>query len=340
MAYSNAQVLARVIDESVPDLRLKNAVLLDYLNSKGRVQSAPATKLEWNAIVNGSTAARGSMSTAGTDQNTGDAVTASLVIGTDKVYHQFTETRVKLVEAKRQGVGALKDLLSQNIYGGVQAIRREVNELLWTGTGNAASAGVVGLAPVLNDTAAYAGIDPATYPNWAPVVLKAGAPRPLTKNLLYDFTNTIEKKETYHDVLMCHSDLGQTYTGLFDGIAGINSVRNVDSGKKDVGVGSRYYNDVPIITDPQAPLGQMVGLRDTDLTLFSLDLADATDPTASQYGFNPNFTSIASADVGGLRVNVAMLPSANPANVIVQMFVCLQLRVFNRKGVQAILNLQ
>ena len=71
MGYSPTAVLAKIIEETVPDLRLKSAVLLDYLGSKGCVKKGTHTDMYWNAIATGSQTATSAMSVAGTDQATG-----------------------------------------------------------------------------------------------------------------------------------------------------------------------------------------------------------------------------------------------------------------------------
>lgn len=337
MGYSPAAVLAKVIDDMTPDLRLKNAVMLDALSRAGRIKKdAAATALYWNAIATGSTAATAAMSTAGTSQATGDAVQASLSIGGFKLYHQFDVGLVELTQARKEGVGALKELFGQNVSGGLLSIRRQLNTLLWTGTGNLASAGVVGMSTVLNATAAYAGIDPATYTQWVPITLTNGTSRPLTRDLLYDWSTAIEVAETYNDVIFCAPTLSQNYNKLWDTVAGTDSITR---GQVDLGYSTRSYNGTPIISDPQCPTGQFVGVRVSDIELISLDLGNADNGALAGLGLKSNVSSVESADVGGLAVNVALLPQTNPGVLTFQMFVCPQLKVINRRGVQAILNL-
>lgn len=340
MGYSPTAVLAKIIEEETPDLRLKSAVFLDYLSARGCVKKGTNTDLFWNAIASGSQTATAAMSVAGADQTTGDAVQASLGIGAYKIYHQFTVSLVDMKNAQAAGVGKLKNLFKQNLTAGMLAIRRQLNTYLWTADGTAASAGVVGMSQVLDNSKPYANIDPAVYTQWKAITQTSATPRALTRNLLYDFSRTMEEQEVYHEALFCAPSMAQTYNQLFDNVAGINSVMGrTDSSKVDLGFNSRAYNGVPLITDPQMPLGQMVGINTSDIDLISMDLADADQGQIAALGLKNNLSSISSAEVGGLCVNVALLPQSNPGLISFQILVLPQLRVHNRRSVQAILNL-
>lgn len=340
MPYSSTAVLAKIIEETVPDLRLKNAVLLDYLSRRGCVQRGDHTDLYWNAIASGSQTATAAMSVAGSDQTTGDAVQASLGIGAFKIYHQFSVSLVDMMNAKSAGVGKLKNLFKQNITSGMLAIRRQLNTYLWTADGTAVSAGVVGLGQVLNNTLPYAGITPATYGQWVAITQTNATARALTRNLLYDFSRSLEEQEVYHDALFCAPTLAQTYNVLFDNVAGINSVMEKTSNTQvDLGFNSRAYNGVPLLTDPQMPTGQMVGINSNDVSLISMDLADADSGQIAALGLKNNLSSMASAEVGGLVINVALLPQSNPGLISFQLLVLPQLKVHNRRSIQGIMNL-
>lgn len=341
MAYNAANTLAKLIEETVPDLRLKNAVFLDYLAARGNVKKANKIDLSWNAIASGSVAAIAPMTTAGTSQATGDAVPATLPIGAFKIYHQFDVPLVDLVNTRTNGVGRLKNLFKENIYGGMLAIRRQLNTLLWTGDGTASSAGIVGIAPISDPTLSYAGINPATYTQWVPIVSTNGTPRALTRNLLYDFTRIQAEQETYSTSLFASPLMGQTYNNLFDNVAGSVSVQNDKGGKGsvDLGFGTRSYMGIPLMEDPQMPTGRIIGMNINDVELLSMDLGDADQGQVAALGLKSNVNSIASADVGGMVINVALLPQTNPGILTFQMFVLPQLKVANRRSISGILNL-
>lgn len=341
MAYSLNAVLAKIIEETVPDLRLKNAVFLDYLSRQGQVKRGDHTDLFWNAIATGSVASGVPITTAGTSQATGDATQASLTMGYNKIYHQFDVSLVDLQNAKAAGVGKLKNLFLQNIKGGMIAIRRQMNAALWSGTGLPADGGIVGMSVVSDPLATYANINPATYSQWVPVVSTSGTGRALTRPLLQDYTRMLEEQEQYSDVLFCTPLMGQTYNTLFDNIAGVNSVMTETAKVEmtDLGHLRRAYDGVPIITDPQMPQGRLIGMVPSDIEVFSMDLSNADSGQIAALGLKNNLSSVASADVGGMVINVALLPQANPALITVQMFVIPQMKVTNRRSINGILNL-
>jgi hypothetical protein len=341
MAYSSQAILAKLIEETVPDLRLKKSVLLDYLSARGCVKKGDHTDLYWNAIASGSQTAVAAMSVAGTDQTTGDAVQAQLAIGGFKLYHQFSVSLVDMQNAKAAGVGRLKNLFKQNISSGLLSIRRQLNTLLWTGDGTAASAGIVGINRILNaPVSVYAGIDPTLYPQWTSIHQTSGTPRALTRNILYDFSRLLEEQEVYHDALFCAPSMAQTYNVLFDNVAGINSVmESTETSTVDLGFHKRAYNGAPLITDPQMPVDRIVGINANDIELISLDLGSADSGQIAALGLRNNLNTISSAEVGGLSVNVALLPQSNPALITFQLFVIVQLKAINRRSVQGILAL-
>ena len=340
MAYSSTQVLAKIIEEVCPDLRLKNAVFLDYLSRKGCVKRGDHTDLYWNAIASGSQTATASMSVAGNDLTTGDAIQATLGIGANKIYHQFSVSLVDMKNAQAAGVGKLKNLFKQNITSGMLAIRRQLNTYLWNADGTAASAGIVGMSQVLNNTLPYANIDPANYSQWQAITQTNATPRALTRNLLYDFSRSLEEQEVYHDTLFCAPTMAQTYNVLFDNVAGINSVMEKSATSEvDLGFNMRAYNGAPLVTDPQMPTGQIIGVNSNDVTLLSMDLADADQGQIDTMGLKNNLTSMASAEVGGLVINVALLPMSNPGIIRFQLLVLPQLKVHNRRSIQGIMNL-
>lgn len=338
MAYSSTAVLAKIIEETTPDLRLKNAVFLDYLAARGRVMKGDHTDLYWNAVATGSATATATMATAGTDQATGDAVQATLQIGGYKIYHQFTVSLVDMQNAKAAGVEKLKNLFKMNVTSGMLAIRRQLNTLLWTGDGLVGSAGVVGMNTVLDPTVTYANINPATYTQWVPIVATNATPRALTRNLLYDFSRICEEQEVYSDSLFSAPSLAQTYNTLFDTVAGINSVAGFGTAT-DLGYAARSYNGIPLLTDPQMPAGMIVGMNPSDISLLSMGLADADSGQLAALGLKNNLSTISVADVGGLQVNVALLPQSNPGLITFQLFVLPQLKVHNRRSVQGLLKL-
>jgi hypothetical protein len=340
MPYSPAQVLAKIIQETTIDVRLRNAKVLNWLASRGRVRAANRSELNWNVVVNPSATATSAMSVAGTDQTTGDTVQAQLTIGGFKVYHQFSLSRVDMKDAQSRGTSELKKLFEFHIKAGMLAIKRQLNNYIWNADGSAANAGMVGLMRVLDNTLPYGGIDPVTYPTWVTIKNSNATPRPLSKIILMDFHRVQEEQEVMYDAIFTNPTTSQSYNTLFDTTAG-NYQLNYNANKNlvDMAPGLRHYDGVPIQTDTFCPAGSIVTFDTDNIELLSFDLTDATQGQLDSLGLFDQFTAMASAEIDGLMVNVALLPQVNPGIITFQLLVVPQLRVQNRRMLQAITNL-
>lgn len=341
MPFSSTAVLKKLIEERVPDLRLQNAKTLSYLSARGQVKAGTNSDLYWDVINAGSTVVGAPMTTAGVNQNTGNTVQAALSIGGSKYYHQFSVLRTDMKNAQAAGVGKLRQLFRLHIDAGILEIRRKVNQSIWTGDGTDAHGGIVGMQRVLAAASPYANLDPATITNWVPIVDSNATARALSRDLLYNLTRIQQEQEVSTDVYFISPTMAQTYQKLFDTIAGQYSIAGVEgSGRNtDLGYNVMSYQGCPVLTDPMAPSGQFVGFMTSAVELITYDLSNADQGELKALGQKDNFETISSADVDGLRVNVALLPETNPGQVTFQMFVVPQLRVTNRRMVQGITNL-
>lgn len=340
MPFSPASVLAKIIESREQDIRLKNARTLDLLAARGQVRTAEMSDLNWNVILGDSLTSTVPMTTAGSDQTTGDTVQATLGIGSYKIYHQFSITRVSMKDAAAKGTEKLKQLFKVHVDAGMLSIRKRVNDLIWNGAGSVGDGGFVGFASVLDPAAVYAGIDPATWTNWVPILNTAGANRDLSKAILNNMGTLIDVEEVAYDTIVCNPVTAEKYRNLFELTVGqFQNQTAVQQNKVDMYSGSLYWDNRPIITDNRCPTGQLVFFDSGCVELMSFDLADADRDQLKRFGLKDNFSTLASADVGGLRINVALLPQTNPGALQFQMFVVPQMRVLNRRMVQAILKL-
>ncbi len=342
MPFTPVEVLSKIVEESVVDTRLRSAVTLDLLKAKGRTTTANYSALYWDVVVSSGTAAWDSMANAAAGSTVGQTVQANLGLGGYKVTHKFSLSRVTLRDAASRGPGELKDLLKTHVDDGLLVLRRKVNEAIWLGDGTATYGGFVGMPVILSNTASYAGIDPATYTSWKPgVLLTNGTPRALTKDLLLDFRQAEVENEVMHDFVVTSPATAKSYNKLFDSIAGSLQIANSQGGRSniDVATGDRAWDGIAITEDPICPSGQIVTGALNYFDLKSYDLSNVGKDKMSQLGFQDNFTVIKSAEVGGLCVNIAMIPEVNPGTLTFEIFVIPQLRLRNRKMIQGIKNL-
>lgn len=337
MPYAPTSVLATLIEDMEADIRLQGARTLDNLSSKGRVTTSDTVDLNWNVVLSDSATATAAMTVAGVDQNTGDTVRASLSMGTYKIYHQFSISRVDLKDASRRGTQALRKLFAFHVKSAILSIRKQVNNYIWNADGSAGFGGFVGMPVILNNTLSYAGIDPTVRTNWISIKDTNATNRNLTRTLLYNLDTTRDTEEVMYDTIVCHPITLQKYTELFDTVQGVNAIPNATNRTTvDLAPGARYYMGIPIIPDRFCPVGQIVFFESSAIELLSFDLSDADQGQLSSFGLKDNFGTISSADVGGMRINVALLPQTNPGTLTFQLFVIPQMKVENRRMVQAI----
>jgi hypothetical protein len=336
-SYAPTEVLAKIIDEYQPDISLRAAKTLDYLSAKGRVMTGTSTDLNWNVITGESATATVPMTTAGVTQATGGSTQAQLTFGTYKIYHQFDLSRVDIKNVATRSKGVLKNQMKFHVDKGLRAIRRQVNNYIWNATGSAGFGGFVGFENVYNNTLPYAAIDPAVFTNWVAIKNTNATPRNLTKKILYDFHRVLEDEEVGYDSIWTSPVTSQAYGELFDTIAGNLQIQQVtDRTTTDLAPSSRFYDGVPIRTDNKIVAGKIVCFDSSDVSLYSYDLSDADMGQLALFGMKDNFQSIAVSQVGGMNINIALLPQANPGVLTFQMFVLPQLKVANRRSVQVI----
>jgi hypothetical protein len=147
-------------------------------------------------------------------------------------------------------------------------------------------------------------------------------------------------QEVGYDTIICHPNTAQRYRELFENTAGIyQNINSAEKGVVDLYGGQLSWNGIPILTDRFCPAGRLVFADTSYIDLMSFDLADSDQGQLEDMGLKDNFNTMASVEVGGLRINVALLPQTNPGTLQFQLFVIPQMRVLNRRMVQGILNL-
>lgn len=337
MPLTSIEVLNKVVESRVAETRLTSATFLAQLYAGNRMGTRTNTSIDWDVSVSGGGAAIEAVTADGANTPTDNTVPANLRIGRYRVKHQFSLSRVEMAEAATRAPEDLQDLFNAHVDRGLTHLTRATNTLLYTGDGSAASGEVIGLNRIADNTFAYAGINPVTYPAWTALVSTNATARALTKNILLEHDQFVKENEATYDFILCSPSMGTSYNKLFDNIGGgsvlaqntgPNGLRNVE-----LGYGVRTYMGRPIIEDPACPAGRLYFMNLSDITLFTFDLADSPTPRAQPE------TPVASTRAWGMNINVAELPSNNSAKRTFEMYVLPQLRLYNRKSLQLIGNL-
>lgn len=348
MPLTPLQALNKVVENTVVDLRLTSARTIANLYNKGRVKSVRSTQINWDVVVGGAAVAIEPLTQDGADTATDNTVPANLTIGTHRVKYQFPISRVAIQEARERAPSDLVDLFGTTIRGGVIQLMRQMNQLIWNGSGTATSGNVIGLQKVLDNTYNYAGIDPVVYPDWkVPTLGNAGTARPLSKAIMNKFDKLVLNQETYYDYITCNPNVGESYANLWDSLAGGASLTTDPGGtpstvgngamkRIDLGHGYRNYNGMPIVEDPLSPDNQLVFMNTDDIDLITFDMGVDPNASGNVASSDHDYSQVLSSKVNGMDVHIAQLPSNNSAVLRFEMFTVPQLRVRNRKSLMVI----
>lgn len=320
--------LNRIMDERIATLRLSAMQTLAFLISNGRVSEQGHTTIDWDVDVSGETVATGGVNDDTVDTSTFSLVPAQLRIGQHRLYHRFTINRIALTEAASRAPGAMRDLFSAHIDTGVLALARKLNEFIYTGVGDDATAGVIGLVGAR--TGNYAGINATTYPEWNYTINTAGADRALTRNLLIDFDVTLANRELMYDVITCKPEVAARYVKLFDAVTLENSAMlpapnqlpNVDLGHR-----GKSWGGKPILEDPMATANHLYFMDTSKVFLKFVTVDNQPGNPVSDVQVNRAL---------GVPIHIAELPSSNSLKRVFELYLMPQLQLFDRRAIGVI----
>jgi hypothetical protein len=332
MPLTPANVLNRVMEDVVPDLRLTNARFLNNLLDAGRARSYRKTTIDWVVGAGGETSQWESVTVDAGASTQGDSVPATLPIGNFRLSHRFTVSRIAMQEAAAIAPEDLSNLFGESVRTALISLMRRLNQALLTGDGTAASGQVVGLSQVAT-AANYAGIATAIVPAWAAVRNTNASPRALTRNLLIDFDVAIANAETMYDMVMTSANMVGTYTKVFDALAGGGVLAASDERlpkRLDLGHGNAYYNGYPIIQETMMANDLIYFMDSSQFVLNFFELANAPGGEGLSLGSSAVNNSM------GFPVHIQELAIQNPSARTFVLHVYPQLQVRSRKALQLI----
>lgn len=339
MPLTPLEALNKVVDDQVTDLRLVAAKTLQNLRNAGRIKIVRHTQLNRDVVIDTSSAAWEPITQDGADSDLDTTVPGLWSFGTHRLKHQFRISRIAISEAKERAPGELKDLFAGEVNTGLIKITRDLNKAIFLGDGTATYGNFLGLTKVLEDSFAYAGINPVTYPAWKAIqtiVGTSGAPVAFTRDMMLDHDQKVSEAEQVYNYVTMSPSTAKTYTKLFDSLGGAGALASVaeseETGIKriELGHGGRYWNGIPIVEDTMCLPNSIITMNTNDIELFTFDAATTPAPMSQSE------TQIVSNKSLGVAINIAELPSNNSAVRKFEMFCIPQMRVKNRRGVQAI----
>jgi hypothetical protein len=331
MPLTPIETIAKAVEPSVANTRLTSAPFLLNLFARNAMRTKMDTSINWSVDIGGGAATIEPLTADGANTLTDDAVPASLRVGRYRIKHQFPISRVDIEEAALLAPEDLANLFESQVQRGINYIARNLNQLLFTGTGLAANAEIAGLQLVKDAAVVYAGLSPVTYPKWQGIRNTNATARPLTTDLLLAIQQTIQENESYFDLIVTSPSMGTSYTKLFITAAGgfgltpdeeVNGLSRVE-----LGMGGRYYQGIPIVEDVMCPAGTIYFINSADLNVYSFRFQSSAGGDMAQTAIlDPSVTY-------GLNVHLAELPSNNSAVRKFELYTMPQFRVFNRKSV-------
>ncbi len=311
------------IKEGLQTVKNLQLPFLRYLAARGRMMDCYQRSVKWQATVQAATT-----STSSTDADAAAAdsdVTAPASLDCDAF--RFEQTRnIKyqdMEEAMRYGTAPLRQLMRTQISSAVDNLLIEISSKLFSGTGNQASGGIVGLATAAAATGSYAGIDQGTYSLWAsPVNDGSGTPRDLSRDLMRNLDTAQFTVGGGYDLILVDPTISEKYEGLFDTGAGYQ----VQAQGADVlgTMGSNlFFKGRPLMRDKDCTSGVSYFVNTGNVEFHSRAFEGTErEPTT------------------GINILVKELPSNNPNAAKMSVSAIVQLAVLSRRDIAVLKDLQ
>ncbi len=328
-------VLNKVLDDRVAKTQKQMAATFDALTDRVQVIDKSDSFIGWDVEVDGTTVGEGAVTDDTTVTASDDAIPAELRIGKRRIFRRFTVDAVAISEAYNRAPEDLSLILTSEIDNSIRELRRKMNNRLYTGnglqSGGSAESGIAGLNIVTDPAATYAGINPGTYPVWAPGVYlaNAGVNRPLTRGLLDEFEEQCYLEEVSYDLVIISPTIKKLYAQEFDSVA---TYQTAITTNLDLGRGEYLYRGREMIVDPQCPQDTMLFLNTGYMRFYSFLFQGQGQLGA----MTPQAKIVAATRLGGFVLYMAQLPSNNSAVYNFEMYLMPQMQYMNRRQLAVI----
>lgn len=293
--------LRLMLGEEMPAIMAKEYITLAMLTPKVSYQ----TQIKDNVLLGGSNAQVRAVTADRSQEGTTETQAPfTLPIGDYAITGTIQVLKTLAVQAANTAPGELADLFRYQVQGKLREIMRTLNQLVFTGTGNAASAGIIGLVPLV-ESVAYAGI---TNARWSCIDEELA----LTSENLLRMERLIREGENSYDTIITTPAIVETYKGLFDEKRSFQVTNGTNPA--DLGVSTVSYNGRPIIDDTMCPAGHIYFVNRRGLELYT-------------------YVTGTSEDVMGLQMDVEPVPTFNQYLLEFEAAVIPQFVVKNRRNV-------
>lgn len=279
--------------------------------------------IKWNADVGGAGVTIKDLVEDAASSNQGSIEPANLPIGQTAITHTFDLVLNDVTEAAAVGIEAVRNLFQAHVDRGLIKIFRETNRLLFEGTGIKTDARMLGMAKIIDNTYAYAGIAAGTYPGWSSVLgvpASGTALRDLTPELMNNMETRLILAKAPYDLLITTPEIAERYKNLFAEKRTFSTTGDRPN-SADLGISDITYNGRPVLVDSDC----------TDNTIYFVD---------SREVFFQSFRVNGDAVLGGMAIKIGMIPTQSTYTEKWEIGLIPQLQAFSRKGVSALRYIQ
>lgn len=264
------ELISYQLEEELVRLDVNEWPLLSLLRKESEVQKL----IEFEVRPGGAVANKRLVGEAVTPQATGGVTTAKLEVGEHIIDHTFNVRQDQFIEAMRRGKAAINNLFVAKVREGVNAIMHELADLIYTGDGSAADAGIVGLDSVIS-AVSYGGISSVTYPNWIGYYndnsANANAERLISRALIQNAKIAMAGKGGRATLFVSNLALQESVKALYQTLGSYSLGQFAN-----LGVSTIQYEGLPFMADINAPAGKLYMINPNDMVLKFFDYSMST----------------------------------------------------------------
>lgn len=233
-------------------------------------------QVAWDVEFSGAAAAsfaEGS-DVASTEYNVDNIMPAVLPFGMYRSPFQLSNLEVKAAMNNPANAAELGRIVVERLDGALSKMASVANSDIWNGTGTDGSGNpnIIGLPTALGLTGGYAGINKATFPEWAGNLLaNGGVGRALTFDLLYNADQLIYVSSgKTAKIIIASPDVYRKYANLFE------TIKRVMVGPNGQPIGGPVYTGgeselwwkgMPVLRDKDMPSGTLAMLNTDDIKI-------------------------------------------------------------------------
>jgi hypothetical protein len=189
-------------------------------------------------------------------------VPAVLSWGTYRASFKVSELEIDAAVSSQGSADALLDIFGERVLNAGAKLASVINQDLITGTGTDGNGNpnIIGLLGGSTDaTGTYAGLNRATYSEWAGNVLgNGGIARPLTQDLLYQLEqNIFTACGEPPNLIITSAGVFRKYAGLFEAVRRIMTDGRGPT-EYDTATSDLFWKGIPVIRDRNFSAGRLV----------------------------------------------------------------------------------